>query len=429
MIRFVFAVAFAVVAAATPALAAGDTPPVSRGEYLARAGDCVACHSAPGGQAFAGGLRMATPLGVITTTNITPDAETGIGEYSLEDFERAMRRGIAKDGHHLYPAMPYPSYAKLTDADIAALYAYFMREVAPVHQANAPSEMPRLLRQRWPLSIWNALFAPQAGFTPDPTKDASWNRGAYLVEGPGHCGACHTARGWAWQEKALDWHSAAFLAGANLDDWSASNLRRNVATGLGAWSKADIVTFLKTGHNQHATAYGSMSDVIGNSTPYLSDEDLGAIASFLVSLPATHDETAFQYDAASAQALLAGKAEAPGAKVYSAACQSCHLATGAGAPPFMPKLAGNPTVLDPDPASLINVVLNGAAPLLAKGRPDAYRMPQLRQQLNDRQIADVVSFIRGAWGNHAGAVAVEDVAALRARTSPSSDRVVLLRMH
>lgn len=406
-----------------------DAPQMSRGEYLARAGDCVACHSAPGGRAFAGGLRMDTPLGTITVTNITPDVETGIGAYTLADFDRAMRRGIAKDGHHLYPAMPYPSYAKLNDADIASLYDYFMHEVTPVHQVTAPPEIPRLLRQRWPLAVWNALFAPDVGTTPDLTKDATWNRGAYLVEGLGHCGACHTPRGWAWQERALDWHSAEFLAGANLDDWSASSLRRDVATGLGSWSKSDIVAFLKTGHNQHATAYGSMRDVIGNSTPYLSDDDLSAVAEFLASLPATHDEAPFQYDGGTAKALISGHDTTPGAKLYTAACQSCHLATGAGAPPFLPKLAGNPTVLDRDPASLINVVLNGAAPLVATGRPDAYRMPQLRQQLNDRQIADIITFIRGAWGNHAGAVSADDVAAQRKRTAPSTDRVVLLKMH
>ncbi len=230
--------------------------PTARGEYLARAGDCVACHSVPGGRAFAGGLKMGTPLGTITTTNITPDIETGIGTYTLlPDFDRAVRQGIAKDGHRLYPAMPYPSYAKLTDADVQSLYDYFMRAVPAVHQPNQPNQIPPYLSPRWPLAIWNALFTYSTGFTPDPQKDPQWNRGAYLVEGLGHCGACHTPRGWAMQEKALDAKDPAFLSGANLDEWYAPSLRQNASTGLGAWSQADIVQFLKAGSNQHGSTW------------------------------------------------------------------------------------------------------------------------------------------------------------------------------
>ncbi len=398
------------------------------GEYLARAGDCVACHSAPGGQAFAGGLNMATPIGTISATNITPDPETGIGRYTLDDFDRAVRQGIAPDGRHLYPAMPYPSYAKLTDADVKSLYDYFMHDVPAVKQADQPSEIPRWLSPRWPMRIWNLLFAPATGFTPDPSKGAAWNRGAYLVEGLGHCGACHTPRGWSYQERALAADSPNFLAGANLDDWYAPSLRADQTTGLGTWSRADIAEFLKTGHNLHGSAYGSMRDVIQNSTPYLTDEDRTAIATFLIALPAGTQEAAWRYDAKAAQALLAMTDTTPGAKVYANACQSCHRETGASAPPFVPPLAGNPTVLDHDPASLINIVLNGATPLVDKGKPDAYRMPQFRVQLNNRQVADVVTFIRGAWGNQAAPVSAEDVTAMRRRTEPSTDRVVLLKM-
>lgn len=399
-----------------------------KGEYLARAGDCVACHSVPGGRAFAGGLKMATPVGAIYATNITPDAATGIGSYTLQDFDRAMRLGIARDGHRLYPAMPYPSYAKLTDADIAALYDYFMHDVPAVRQANRKDDIPALLSPRWPLAVWNTIYAPSPGFTPDPARDSQWNRGAYLVEGPGHCGACHSPRGVAWEEKALDAGDSRFLAGATLDDWVAPSLRRNVATGLGAWSPAEIVEFLKTGHNRHGSAYGTMSDVIDNSTPYLTDDDLAAIAAFLVSLPATEEEPAGSYDGATATALLSGKSDATGARIYAGSCQACHRETGAAAPPYVPPLAGNPTVLDKDPASLINIVLNGSWPLVAKGRPDAYRMPQFREQLSNQQIADVVSFIRGGWGNKAGAVSADQVAALRKRSEPTSDNFVVLKM-
>jgi alcohol dehydrogenase (quinone), cytochrome c subunit len=371
---------------------------------------------------------MGTPVGAIWTTNITPDIETGIGTYTLQDFDRAVRRGIAKDGHRLYPAMPYPSYAKLTDADVQALYDYFMRAVPPVHQVNQPSEIPLYLSPRWPLAIWNALFTDSTGFTPDPQHDAQWNRGAYLVEGLGHCGACHTPRGWAMQEKALDGQNSVFLSGANLDDWYAPNLRQNLSTGLGRWSQADIVQFLKDGSNQYGSAYGSMRDVINNSTPYLSDDDLTSIAAYLKSLPASAQEPAYAYDGSTAAALLSGRDEAVGSALYTSNCQSCHRETGAAAPPFVPALAGNPTVLTADAASLINIVLNGSAPLVVKGRPDAYRMPQLREQLNDQQIADVVSFIRNGWGNHAAAVSAQDVAGLRKQTDPTSDEVVILKM-
>src|SRR5579863_3121327 len=184
--------------------ATGAAPPADKGEYLARAGDCIACHSVPGGKAFAGGLKMGTPLGAIYATNITPDPDTGIGNYTFEDFDRAVRSGIAKDGHRLYPAMPYPSYAKITDDDLRALYDFFMKQVPPVKQANKPSEIPSRMSWRGPLAIWDWLFMTRGAYIPRLGHDEAWNRGAYLVEGPGHCGACHTPRGWAYQEKALD---------------------------------------------------------------------------------------------------------------------------------------------------------------------------------------------------------------------------------
>ena len=228
-------------------------------EYLARPADCVACHSGPGGKGFAGGLKMGTPLGAIYSTNITPDPETGIGNYSLADFDLAVRHGIAKDGHHLYPAMPYPSYVKLADADVVALYRFFMKQVPPVRQPNLKSEIPALLSFRWPLAFWNFLFMPSVGYVAKPDHDMVWNRGAYLVQGPGHCGACHTPRGIGAQEEALDDGSASFLAGAELDAWYAPSLRDDMRTGLGAWSTKDISEFLKHGHNRVGSAFGSMS--------------------------------------------------------------------------------------------------------------------------------------------------------------------------
>ena len=404
------------------------SPPQSRGEYLARAGDCVSCHSAPGGQAFAGGLKMGTPLGAIYSTNITPDPETGIGGYTLADFDRALRDGIAKDGHRLYPAMPYPSYAKLTDADVATLYGFFMKDVPAVHQANKPDEIPSYLRLRWPLSIWSFLFASSGSYVEKSGHDADWNRGAYLVQGLGHCGACHTPRGVAWQEKALDENSPDYLSGALLDAWYAPDLRGDLRTGLGRWSKQDLVDFLKAGHNKGETAFGSMIDVVNNSTPYLSDSDLDAIAVYLKSLPATSAQQSAAYDDATTAALRSGHPSQPGATTYTGTCANCHGLDAKGFSPYIPALAGNPIVLDNDPSSLINLVLNGSNPLVVKGAPDAYRMPQFREQYSDQEIADVVTFIRNGWGNQAPAVTATDVAKLRRTTDPTSDQVIILKM-
>jgi mono/diheme cytochrome c family protein len=405
----------------------GIGPPHKGDEYAALASDCVACHSIPGGKAFAGGLKMGTPLGAIYSTNITPDPETGIGRYSLAEFDRAVRSGIARDGRHLYPAMPYPSYAKLSDADVVALYRFFMKQVRPVRQANIGSDIPTLLSFRWPLAIWNYFFAPSGSYVAKPSHDAAWNRGAYLVQGPAHCGACHTPRGIAIQEKALDESGSKFLAGAALDGWYAPGLRGNTRTGLGTWSNRDIVEFLKYGHNRVGTSFGSMTEAINNSTSYLSDGDLAAIAHYLKSLSATSAQPAVVYSGATTMALRRPSTLAGGA-VYAGSCASCHGFDGKGFTPYMPALAGNPVVLDRDPSSLINVTLNGSIPLVAKGVPDAYRMPQFRQQMSDQDVADVITFIRNGWGNQAPAVTAAQVAKLRKTTDPTSDQVIVLKM-
>jgi mono/diheme cytochrome c family protein len=403
-------------------------PPQMGDEYVARAADCVACHSVPGGKAFAGGLKMGTPLGAIYSTNITPDPETGIGRYSLADFDLAVRQGIARDGHRLYPAMPYPSYVKLTDADVTALYRFFMKRVRPVRLANLKSEIPPLLSFRWPLAIWNYFFAPNGGYVAKPGHDSAWNRGAYLVQGLGHCGACHTPRGIAIQEKALDDSSPNYLAGAELDAWYAPGLRGDMRTGLGTWSAKDIGEFLQQGHNRVGTAFGSMTEAVTNSTSYLSDSDIHAIANYLKSLPATSVQQAVAYNNATTVALRNRPTTQPGAAVYAGACASCHGFDARGFTPYMPALAGNPVVLDENPSSLINVMLNGSIPLVAKGMPDAYRMPQFRQQLSDQDIADVITFIRNSWGNQAPPVTAARVAKLRKTTDPTSDQVIILKM-
>lgn len=409
-----------------PAATSFDPALVSRGEYVARVSDCVACHSLPGKAPFAGGLEMATPLGAIHATNVTPDRDTGIGAYSLADFDRAVRHGVAPGGRRLYPAMPYPSYVKLSDDDMRALYAFFMKGVQPASQPNVPSDIPWPLNMRWPIALWNGLFAPTTPYAAKPAEDALWNRGAYIVQGPGHCGSCHTPRGLAFNEKALDESGAPFLAGALLDGWYAPSLRQDANSGLGRWSEPEIVQFLKTGRNKHAVVYGSMTEAFNNSTQFMADEDLAAIARYLKSLPGDpqRDGTPWQYQAVSATTRL----DSPGAHTYVTRCASCHGLDGQGQAEWMPPLAGATSALAKENASAINITLNGSQRVVAAGVPDAYRMPAFREQLSDREIAEVLTFVRGTWGNQGGAVDAQAVGKLRGHTDPASSSPIILHM-
>jgi alcohol dehydrogenase (quinone), cytochrome c subunit len=392
---------------------------VQRGAYLARAGDCVACHTAPRGKPFAGGLPMMTPVGAIYTTNITPDPDTGIGRYTEQDFAHAMREGVARDGHNLYPAMPYPSYAKINDDDMHALYAYFMHGVAPVKQTNRDADIKWPLNMRWPLKLWNIVFLDKGVYHDKAGKDVAWNRGAYLIQGLGHCGSCHTPRGIAFQEKGLDESAGTYLTGGVLDNWFASNLTGEHNNGLGRWSQADLAGFLKTGANAHASAFGAMTSVINNSTQNLSDADLEAMAKYLKSLPAAggNGNPPYAFDPQATKVSLTRPAASDsGARVYTAFCMHCHGVDGRGFAPMLAPLAGNPNVLEKDATSLINVTLNGTGDLVIQGIPAPYPMPHYAPVLNDRQIADVLTFIRGSWNNRMPAVQAEDVAKIRKAT-------------
>ncbi|WP_405121850.1 c-type cytochrome [Pseudomonas petroselini] len=406
------------------AAAAFEPAVVSRGEYVARLSDCVACHSLPGKAPFAGGLEMATPLGAIHATNITPDRDTGIGAYTLADFDRAVRHGVAPGGRRLYPAMPYPSYVKLSDDDMRALYSFFMQGVQPAKQPNIPSAIPWPLNLRWPIALWNGVFAPTAPYAAKPDQDALWNRGAYIVQGPGHCGSCHTPRGLAFNEKALDESGTPFLAGALLDGWYAPSLRQDPNTGLGRWSEPQIVQFLKTGRNAHAVVYGSMTEAFNNSTQFMQDDDLAAIARYLKSLPGDpqRDGAPWQY-----QAVTAGQ-DTPGAHTYATRCASCHGLDGKGQPEWMPPLAGATSALAKESASAINITLNGSQRVVAAGVPDAYRMPAFREQLSDPEIAQVLTYMRSTWGNNGGAVDAKAVRELRGHTDPASSSPIILHM-
>jgi mono/diheme cytochrome c family protein len=405
--------------------------PLEYGEYVARLGDCVACHSTERGAPFAGGLAMGTPLGTIFTTNITPDQETGIGTYTLAQFDNAVRQGIAPDGRRLYPAMPFPSYARLSDEDVKALYDYFINHVRPVRQENQASTIPWPMNMRWPLALWSAVFTDGGAYRADPAKDALWNRGAYLVEGPGHCGSCHTPRGLAMQEEALDSTGARYLSGALLDGWYAPSLRSDPNTGLGRWSEDDIVGYLKNGRNRHGVVFGSMMEAFNNSTQFMTDDGLKGIARYLKSLPGdpARDGEPWRLDTATTQMLSSSTAPtAPGATTYLTRCATCHGRDGMGRGEWIPPLSGATSLLAPEASSAINITLNGAGRVVTAGVPDAYRMPALRSQLSDKQTAEVLTFMRSAWGNNAGAVAAEQVGELRDHTNPASSDVIVLQM-
>ncbi|RQR63776.1 cytochrome c [Burkholderia sp. Bp9125] len=411
--------------AAAPASATAAAPQsadalVARGAYLARAGDCVACHTASGGKPFAGGLKFDTPIGAIYSTNITPDPKTGVGGWTLDEFDRALRAGVRKNGDTLYPAMPFPSYARLTGDDVKALYAYFMHGVAPVRQENRPVDIVWPLSMRWPLGFWRKLFAPTPKpFDAAPYPDPVLARGAYLVQGLGHCGACHTPRAPTMQERGLtDADGPDFLAGgAAIDGWVPTSLRGEPRTGFGAWTEAEIVQFLKTGRTARTAAFGGMTDVVGHSMQHLTDDDLTAIARYLKTLPPrVQGETSYAYDAAAAKALQGGDASKPGAAVYRDNCMACHRSDGRGYTRVFPALGGNPVVQGDDPTSVIHVVLAGSALKGTHTAPSTFTMPPFGWRLSDQEVADVSNFVRTSWGNTGSPVTAAQVAKVRKAT-------------
>ena len=264
-----------------------DAALLARGEYVAKAADCAGCHTAPkGGAPYAGGRGMGLPFGTIVSSNITPDMRYGIGGYTLDEFARAVRAGQARDGKQLYPAMPYTAFSKMSDDDVRALYAFFMHRVAPVANSTPPSDVAFPFNVRPMLYFWKQAFMPAPGFKPDPTRDTDWNRGAYLVQSLGHCGACHTPRGFAYEELGYDASSPKYLTGGVNDHGFAPNLTNDAGSGIGRLTEADIAAFLKTGHAAGTAAFGSTAQQIEDGTRYLNDADLHAIGHYLKSLPA-----------------------------------------------------------------------------------------------------------------------------------------------
>lgn len=396
---------------------AADASVIERGRYLARAGDCVACHTAEKGVSMAGGRALETPFGKLYSTNITPDRETGIGKYSLAQFDRAMRKGVAADGHNLYPAMPYPSYARMTSEDMKALYAYLMEGLPPVKQANRPSDMHWPFSMRWGLSLWNWAFLDATPYKADATKDAVWNRGAYLVQGLGHCGACHTPRGLAFQEKAMSEAGPKgrhFLSGETVEHWRALSLR-------GLWTADDTVQFLKTGQNRFAAASGNMAEVIMHSTQHLKDDDLVAMATYLKSLPPGENE--LPAPGVPRKVVAGGLPEqlysSRGGLGYVQFCVDCHRQDGSGVPKVFPPLAGNPTVAAKDPSTLVHIVLTGGQTVPTAAHPRVFAMPGFAR-LKDSELAEILSFVRASWGSGT-AVSTAQVRKMRAALDPKVD--------
>lgn len=386
---------------------AQDFPQIERGRYLTAVADCAACHTVPGqNRPFAGGRPIETPFGIVVAPNITPDPETGIGNWSDAQFDAALRRGRARDGKPLYPAMPFPYYAKMPREDVLAIRAY-LKTVMPVRNAVASNQLPFPFDIRAAMRVWDALYFRKGQFKPDAAKSAAWNRGAYLVEGPGHCGACHTPKTVLGGDK-----SGEALRGYSIQGWFAPDITNDNLRGVGRWSVADIVDYLRNGHNRFAAASGPMGEEVSLSSSQMTDDDLTAIATYLKDQPA-RPETAAPV-AADDPFMVAGGA------IYRDLCSACHKPDGGGIPHLFPTLAGSPFVSSREPTSLLRVVIQGARSVATAGEPTGPAMPGFGWQLTDEQVAAVTTYIRNSWGNAAPAVTPE--AADSARVSLATGR-------
>ncbi len=376
---------------------------IQQGKYLAAAGDCASCHTRPGGAAFSGGVPVITKLGTIYSSNITPDDQTGIGAWSLDDFRTAMHDGIAPGGRHLFPAFPYTSFTRVSDADVAAIYAY-LRTLQPVRYAPPADSL--LFRQRWAMAFWNPLFFKSGRFEPDPRQSGQWNRGAYLVEGLGHCDACHSPRNFFMAEQTSRAYSGGTfdeqVPGGQTRRWSAVNLTSS-RTGLAAWSVDNLAGYLKTGFSLRAGVFGPMNDVVDRSLRNLSDDDVHAMAVYLKSLPPQR----------SGEAAPPKAAVTAGARLYSDNCEECHMSSGRGGLFSAPPLSASAVVQAGDPASLINIILYGPDQPQDIKLGGWETMKPYRNDLSDAEIAAVSNYVRGSWSNRGGTVTPADVARQR----------------
>jgi mono/diheme cytochrome c family protein len=388
---------------AQPAGAGSDSDAVGRGRYLAILGGCADCHTAKAG-AYAGGLPLSSPQGTLVTANITPDPETGIGGWTADDFYRALHDGKSRKVGHLYPAFPYPHFTKITREDSDALYA-FLKTQAPIRNDPNRNQLRFPYKIRGIMAFWNLLFLHKGPYQPDPAHDAEWNRGAYIVEALAHCGACHSPKN-SLQAEVAD---RAFQGG-EVEDWFAPNLTPDPRTGLGRWSKQDIVDYLKTGRNRMTGAGGPMVGVVVGSTSKINDADLKAIATYLQSRPA----------AAPPEPVIDASAVERGGKVFASRCARCH-GGGGGGMWFAPPLKGDALVQAAEPLTIVRYILSGTKTPATATYPTAVQMPAFGERLDDRQVADVASYIRGAWGNRASSVTADEVAKLRAKVKAEAE--------
>jgi mono/diheme cytochrome c family protein len=380
---------------------------IEKGHYLTTVADCFACHTvANASKPFAGGRPIETPFGIITSSNITSDNETGIGAWSDEQFDDAVRKGIRPDGSRLYPAMPFPAYTKMTRDDVLAIRAY-LATVEPVHQPVKANTLPFPFNIRLAMRAWDALYFTKGEFLPDSQQSPAWNRGAYLVQGPGHCTSCHTPKSFLGGDRTSD-----NLRGFNLQGWFAPDITGDVGQGLGQWSEADIISYLKTGHNRITAATGPMAEEVVNSTSQYDDDDVHAIATYLKSLPG-------QQAAAPARAepsvMNAGEA------IYRDQCSACHGLDGQGVAMLFPSLAQSSLAHASDSTSAIRLVLRGGRSVATNAEPTAPGMPSFGWQFNDAQVAAVLTYIRNAWKTSAAPVSADAVRKARDQLSTRSD--------
>ncbi|HEY3730792.1 MAG TPA: cytochrome c [Steroidobacteraceae bacterium] len=373
---------------------------IERGRYLAIAGDCAACHTNPHDQrALAGGRPIQTPFGKVVSSNITPDRETGIGAWTDAQFDAAVRGGRMPDGSRLYPAMPYPYFTRMSHDDVRALRAY-LNTIEPVHNSVQPDQLPFPFSIRAGMRLWDALYFHPGEFQSEPAKPAQWNRGAYLVEGPGHCGSCHTPKTWLGGDR-----SGRPLHGYSIQGWFGPNITGDQHRGIGDWSAQDVVEYLKSGHNQFAAASGPMAEVVADSSSRMRSADLEAIASFLKDQPGQSETT-------SALSPF-NPTMVAGAAIYQDLCAACHKADGSGVAYLIPNLAKTGSVASREPTSQVHVVLHGANTVATDEEPTAPAMPAFAEQLTDEQVAAVITYIRNSWGHAASAVSASDVHSAR----------------
>ena len=373
---------------------------IEHGRYMTAAADCTACHTAPGGEPFAGGGALETPFGILLAPNITPDLTTGIGGWTDAEFINAVQNGIGRRGDHLYPAMPYTYYTKMTREDVIAIRAY-LDTVQPVRNEVHSNQLPFPFNQREAMIGWNALYFRPGEFKPDPGKPAEWNRGAYLVEGAEHCGLCHTPKNAMGGDE-----NGRAMQGSVLQNWYAPDITGNQRVGIGDWTVDDIALYLKTGRNSYDIGSGPMADAITHSTSHLTDADLRAMAVYLKDLPPGGSETT-QPVSAQDPAMQRGQA------IYNNRCAACHTGAGLGIVGLFPRLAGAPLVQQSQATSLIRVVLEGSRAVATDGAPTGPAMPSFAWELSDADVTAVVTYIRNAWGNAAPAVSAGDVGKMR----------------